>query len=174
MEEVLEFFEHRDRIDALKSPPLSLSFCSLEEPAARLLLLAYLNKDPGYAKYADRVEALMTRWRISTPYSLRSALAASYFHDKKKTSEVVYDGVVVPMNPERMEEFDSDVLFVHGQQSHCFNSWRVLRQSGTGVNPAWRRTYQISHLWPPKFLTQKYASRLITLNYNVCYNCGTG
>jgi hypothetical protein len=111
----------------------------------------------------------MQMWKASKPYTLKAAYAECYFHNKANTTgnSVEYDGIVVPMNPERMKDYDTDIVFIHGQQSHPFNSWRVLRDPSATMSMTSPRTYMISELWPPKLLSDEHKSRMLSVNYEV-------
>ena len=103
----------------------------------------------------------MNIWQASQPYTLTTGYAESYWFNTKKRGHngEIYDGVVVPMNPERMEFYATDIVFNPGQQSHAFNSWRVLKD---GANSG-----QANELWPPKLLNDDYKTRLVAVNYEV-------
>jgi len=171
IESIITLLQLRDRIKAMNSKALLYEFCVFEESALQLLLTLSLN--PVYKKYMSKIEEVMKSVRYdNTPYTLKNAHAESYFFNTQKSSTgIIYDGRVACMNPERMEKYDTDILFIHGQQSHCFTSWRILNPQDTILRLTSKRTYLISTLWPPKFLSDKYASRLLSLNYLVlCLN----
>jgi hypothetical protein len=159
---VLKLVTLRTKVEELKSSSLLLTLYSLEESAAYLFLILSLSSNELYKKYEGKIdETMKLLGRDKEPYTLRNALVDSYFFNKRSKG-IVYDGQVIPMNPERMKDYDTDIIFIHGQQSHCFNTWRVLRQNTASV-----RTFKLSTIWPPKFLTKKYNSRILTLRYNV-------
>ena len=159
---ILKLLALRPKVEEFKSSSLLFTLYNLEESAAYLFLMLSRSSSELYKKYEEKIdEAMKMLGKDKEPYTLRSALVDSYFFNKENKG-VIYDGQVVPMNPERMKDYDTDIIFIHGQQSHCFNTWRVLRQNKSNT-----RTFQLSTIWPPKFLTKKYNSRILTLRYNV-------
>eukprot|EP00826_Nyctotherus_ovalis_P007160 TRINITY_DN1176_c0_g1_i7.p1 TRINITY_DN1176_c0_g1~~TRINITY_DN1176_c0_g1_i7.p1 ORF type:complete len:319 (+),score=48.58 TRINITY_DN1176_c0_g1_i7:190-1146(+) len=167
MKTCLKLAAMRSRIEEFKSRSLLLDAYVLEESIANLFLV--LSLDPNtdmHKKYEKEITVVMKDMQKERePYSLRNALADCYFFNMT-SKDIVYNEHVIPMNPERARNYDTDIVFIHGgNHSHCFNTWRVLRQSG---EPSERtRTFKLSTLWPPKFLPDRHNSRLLALKYNV-------
>lgn len=162
MEVMLKLLNERKRIEAVGSNNLLLAFHNVEEAAACLFLTLSFTTNPSYIKYKEQIESIMLSFnKEKEPYTLRNALSESFFFNMKSDG-IVYDGQVVPMNPERMRDYDTDIIFIQGNQSHCFNTWRVIRSGSSGT-----RTFRLSTIWPPVFLTKKHGSRLLALRYNV-------
>lgn len=167
MRTCLKLAATRSRIEGCKSRSLLLDVYVLEESIANLFLV--LSLDPNtdmYKKYEKEITAVMKEMQKGRePYSLRNALADCYFFNMT-SKDIVYNEHVIPMNPERMRDYDTDIVFIHGgNHSHCFNTWRILRQTG---EPSERtRTFKLSTLWPPRFLPKHHNSRLLALKYNV-------
>jgi len=160
---------------AKSTPSLILLFHMFEESAAYLLLKISINPNLKhlYEQNKDKIDEIMQKWKdednAKNVHSLKTALAESYFYNLTNSAKtgIIYDGQIMPMNPQKMSEFDTDIIFICGQQSHCFNTWRILKNEGAFTNPVMRRTYQVSSLWPPKFIPEKYNARLLALNYSV-------
>eukprot|EP00826_Nyctotherus_ovalis_P062731 TRINITY_DN9129_c0_g1_i2.p1 TRINITY_DN9129_c0_g1~~TRINITY_DN9129_c0_g1_i2.p1 ORF type:complete len:331 (-),score=27.85 TRINITY_DN9129_c0_g1_i2:323-1315(-) len=173
MEDMLSLLQLRPKIVDMNSKRSLYEFCVFEESALNLLLSLSLSSSPTFRQYKTKIEEVMKEVRkFDAPYTLKNALVDSYFFNKQQPpTGILYNGRVICMNPERMGKYDTDVLFIHGQQSHCFTSWRVFDSKDRPLKLFSGRSYLLSTLWPPLFLADKHNSRLLSLNYTVlCCN----
>lgn len=169
MENMLSLLRLRSKIVSTNSRRSLYEFCVFEESALNFLLSLSLSSSPTFRQYKTQIEEVMKEVRkCDTPYTLKNALVDSYFFNMQQPpSGIIYNGRVVCMNPERMGKYDTDVVFIHGQQSHCFTSWRVLDSGSRPLKLFSGRSYVLSTLWPPLFLPNTHGSRLLSLNYTV-------